>query len=217
MKKICFLVSGGGGTMKFIDKAIQHLSLSYNISNAIADRECGAIDYCNSNSIPNIVLSNWKEDEKKIGCILQKYSPDIVITTIHKKILQVTIQSSQAIFINLHYSLLPAYGGVIGFKTLELAKEKQAKIIGVTTHYVTDELDGGEIIAQAAMPVDWSETMESIGDKIFRMACLTMLNSIIRIFNPTETNIENPKDTIYSPKLCFPRDGFSEGFWNSLR
>lgn len=203
--------------MKFIDKAIHQLSLPYNISCAIADRECGAIDYCISNSVPNIVLHNWKAEENKIGQILQKCSPDIVITTVHRKISQETIHSSQAIFINLHYSLLPAYGGVIGFKTLELAKEKQAKIIGVTTHHVTDELDGGEIIAQAAMPVDWSDTLESIGDKIFRMACLTILNSIIRIFNPTETDIENPKDTIYSPKLCFPGSSFSEGFWNSLR
>ena len=217
MKNICFLVSGGGGTMKFIDKAIHHLSLPYNISCAIADRECGAINYCISNSIPSIVLHNWKEDDITIEHTLQMYSPDIVITTVHKKISQEIIMSSQAIFINLHYSLLPAYGGVIGFKTLALAKEKQAKIIGVTTHHVTDELDGGNIIAQAAMPVDWSDTLESIGDKIFRMACLTILNTIIRIFNPVETDIENPKDTIYSPKLCFPEDGFSDSFWNSLK
>ena len=41
-----------------------------------------------------------------------------------------------------------------------MAKEKQSRIIGATCHLVTAELDGGPILAQGAMPVDWSEEIE---------------------------------------------------------
>ena len=218
MKNICFLVSGGGGTLKFIDKALKKFQLPYKISGVISDRKCGAVDYCINSNISYHILYNWKVEESYLNAILNTQSPDIVITTIHKKLSNDTLQSTQANFINLHYSLLPSYGGVIGFKTLELAKSNNAKIIGVTTHHVTENLDGGDIIAQAAMPVDWTEDWEKIGDKIFRIACLTILNTLIYTDKLTVANIfDNPSDVIFSPKLCFDINCFSETFWDSLK
>ena len=64
---------------------------------------------------------------------------------------------------------------MIGFKTVEMAKEKQSRIIGATCHLVTAELDGGPILAQGAMPVDWSEEIESIEKNVFRIACKSIL------------------------------------------
>lgn len=218
MKNIVFLVSGGGGTLKFIDNVLRMFQMPHKVEGVISDRECGAINYCITQKIPYHILYNWKAEETLLNTILAEFSPDIVITTIHKKLSNQTLQSSQASFINLHYSLLPSYGGVIGFKTLELAQKNNARIIGVTTHHVTENLDGGEIIAQAAMPVDWTDNIEIIGDKIFRMACLTILNTILLIDNSKTANkYDNPIDVIYSPKLCFERNCLSETFWNSLK
>lgn len=47
--------------------------------------------------------------------------------------------------INIHHSFLPAF---VGAKPYHRAYERGVKLIGATSHYVTEELDGGSIIEQ---------------------------------------------------------------------
>ena len=53
--------------------------------------------------------------------------------------------------LNVHPSLLPAFGG--GLHAIRDALRYGVKITGCTVHFVTNELDSGPIIAQAAVPV----------------------------------------------------------------
>jgi phosphoribosylglycinamide formyltransferase-1 len=53
--------------------------------------------------------------------------------------------------INIHPSLLPAFGG--GMDAVERALARGVKITGCTAHLVTDEVDGGPILLQAAVPI----------------------------------------------------------------
>jgi formyltetrahydrofolate deformylase len=52
--------------------------------------------------------------------------------------------------INIHHSFLPAFQGA---QPYHRAWERGVKLIGATAHYVTEELDGGPIIAQSTVPV----------------------------------------------------------------
>lgn len=213
--RILFLVSGNGGTIKFIHQAVRELNIDAQIVAAISDRECGAIEYAKNNNIPHKIFKPWREKTSEIVEELRCYSPDIVVTNIHK-VLPVDIFSCcNAHFINLHYSLLPAFGGVIGFKTLELAKEANTQIIGATCHYVTEELDGGKVISQAAIPVDWDIDIDTIGNKVFRIACESMLNGIL-IVSGIEIGSSPSSGIIYSPQLKYNNTIFSESFWDMI-
>ncbi len=53
--------------------------------------------------------------------------------------------------INIHHSFLPAF---IGARPYERAYERGVKLIGATSHYVTDDLDEGPIIEQDVARVD---------------------------------------------------------------
>ena len=53
--------------------------------------------------------------------------------------------------LNVHPSLLPAFGG--GMDAVDRALAHGVKITGCTVHLVTDEVDGGPILVQAAVPV----------------------------------------------------------------
>lgn len=53
--------------------------------------------------------------------------------------------------INIHHSFLPAFSGASPYRQ---AYERGVKIIGATSHYVTDQLDDGPIIAQQTLPVN---------------------------------------------------------------
>lgn len=61
--------------------------------------------------------------------------------------------------INIHHGFLPAFAGP---KPYHQAYERGVKIIGATSHYVTDLLDEGPIIAQSTLPVDHRDTVEDL-------------------------------------------------------
>lgn len=61
--------------------------------------------------------------------------------------------------INIHHSFLPAFAGG---KPYHQAFERGVKIIGATSHYVTDELDDGPIIAQATLGVNHRDSIDDL-------------------------------------------------------
>ena len=67
--------------------------------------------------------------------------------------------------INVHPSLLPKYKGL---HAVEQAIESGDKVTGCTVHYVNEELDGGEIIKQAEVPIFEDDTVEELTQRIQR-------------------------------------------------
>ncbi|MDA0717276.1 MAG: formyltetrahydrofolate deformylase [Cyanobacteria bacterium] len=61
--------------------------------------------------------------------------------------------------INIHHSFLPAFQGA---QPYHRAWERGVKLIGATGHYVTDELDGGPIIAQSTVPVGHRDEVDDL-------------------------------------------------------
>jgi formyltetrahydrofolate deformylase len=61
--------------------------------------------------------------------------------------------------INIHHSFLPAFPGA---KPYHSAYKRGVKIIGSTSHYVTDELDAGPIIEQEVVRVTHADTVNDI-------------------------------------------------------
>lgn len=72
-------------------------------------------------------------------------------------------QKWQGKLVNIHPSLLPSFKGVNAQKQ---ALEYGVKIAGCTTHFVTEEMDAGPIIAQACVEVAQNDTAESLTAKI---------------------------------------------------
>lgn len=177
--KIIFLVSGGGGSFKFTNELIQKEKFPIEISYVIADRECGAIEYARAENIPNAQISYNRNNNTALFDLLRNLNPDLIITNIHKIIDEKTLALFENRFINLHYSLLPAFGGFIGMKTVEEAAKSNVQFLGATCHYVNDQLDAGKIISQSAFAVDWQQPMELIQDTVFQSACLILANAIV--------------------------------------
>jgi formyltetrahydrofolate deformylase len=61
--------------------------------------------------------------------------------------------------INIHHSFLPAFAGA---RSYHQAFDRGVKIIGATSHFVTDVLDDGPIIAQGTLPVDHRDSVEDL-------------------------------------------------------
>jgi phosphoribosylglycinamide formyltransferase-1 len=69
--------------------------------------------------------------------------------------------------INLHPALLPKYGGkgMYGHHVHEAIKANHEKETGMTVHWVSNDVDGGEIIAQYRTPLTPEDTADDIASK----------------------------------------------------
>ena len=218
MKNVLFLVSGNGGTLKFLNEAINILNLNIKINAVIADRDCGAIKYSKNNNIPTykIIIRDGNQDE--LMRLIDTISPDLVITNIHKILKPEIINIENIKFINLHYSLLPSYSGIIGMKTIDEARNDNAMFIGSTVHCVSEQVDSGRFLGQCSLATDWKKnSVEDYYDIIFQGSCLILLNYIVCFSLYNKLDRGSYKGLIFNPILNFSTSKFNSYFWNKIK
>lgn len=101
--------------------------------------------------------------------LMHEYNIDLLILARYMQILTPNFVSHfENQIINIHHSFLPAF---IGADPYSRAHQRGVKLIGATSHYVTNELDEGPIIEQDVERVDHRDdisTLKKIGGKIER-------------------------------------------------
>jgi formyltetrahydrofolate deformylase len=114
--------------------------------------------------IPYAVISVGKENkheaERKIQSLVEEHKADFLVLARYMQILsnEFVNRYPQRI-INIHHSFLPAF---IGAKPYHQAFERGVKLIGATSHYVTEVLDDGPIIEQDVVRVSHRDTVEDL-------------------------------------------------------
>jgi len=100
----------------------------------------------------------------KCAELIRQWGASLVVLAGFMKILPPEfVGSFPGKIINLHPSLLPAYKGKDAIKCAFEAGEKQC---GCTVHFVNNELDGGEIIAQKVVEIEPGCTLEKLEEKV---------------------------------------------------
>ncbi|WP_407677053.1 phosphoribosylglycinamide formyltransferase [Candidatus Seribacter sulfatis] len=103
------------------------------------------------------------EEDKWIHSI-QELNPDLIVLAGFMRILKPKFLSEfKNKIINLHPSLLPSFPGL---NSIERAFNKKVKITGCTVHWVNEEIDGGEIIAQAPVRIMNGDVLELVKQKV---------------------------------------------------
>nr|WP_263324622.1 formyltetrahydrofolate deformylase [Neobacillus sp. Marseille-Q6967] len=101
--------------------------------------------------------------------LLKEYEIDFVVLARYMQILTPTfVAENPNKIINIHHSFLPAF---VGARPYERAYGRGVKLIGATSHYVTNDLDEGPIIEQDIARVDHRDdvdTLKKIGRKVER-------------------------------------------------
>ncbi|MFV2081593.1 MAG: formyltetrahydrofolate deformylase [bacterium] len=125
-------------------------------------------------NIPFVHLPVTKEtkpkQEEEIMSLLREESVDTVVLARYMQILSPKfVNAYRNSIINIHHSFLPAFAGADPYKQ---AFHRGVKIIGATSHYITEELDEGPIIFQDVVPVthrDNVDTLKRKGEDIEKM------------------------------------------------
>lgn len=128
--------------------------------------------------IPFIAVEEKTQEksEEKIIEICKKYDIDLIVLARYMRILTPNfVWRYPHRIINIHPSLLPAFPGALAYAQ---AYERGTKIIGVTSHYVTENLDQGPIIFQDSFKVDPNDTLEQIKSKGQKLEATTLVKAV---------------------------------------
>lgn len=135
------------------------------------------------------------EGERKQLELLRTYQINFIVLARYMQIVgERIIQSYPNKIINIHHSFLPAFAGA---KPYHAAFERGVKIIGATSHYVTEELDAGPIIEQDVTTVSHSH---KIADFIAKGRDLEkiVLSRAVKLHVQRKTMVYNNKTVIFS-------------------
>ena len=166
MKRIVILISGRGSNMA----AVLDSNLPVEVAAVISNRaDAEGLDLARSRGIPAVAIEHRdyatrEEFDRALAMTIDGFSPDLVILAGFMRILgDVFVKRYSGRLINIHPSLLPAFPGT---KTHRKALEEGVKIHGCTVHFVTEKLDHGAIIIQAAVPVQEGDDEESLASRV---------------------------------------------------
>lgn len=172
---IAFFASGAGSTMAAFLEQWKAGSLSIVPKILITNNSnCGAVDIAQRFGV-NVFHISTKTHPDEVEFTnellqqLQQHSIDLILLVGYMKKLPLPVvqQYSQRIF-NTHPSLLPKYGGkgMYGINVHTEVIKNNEKETGVTIHYVSEEYDEGQIIAQSAVPVEPNDTPETLQERV---------------------------------------------------
>ncbi|UOR05706.1 hypothetical protein MUN82_01075 [Hymenobacter aerilatus] len=220
--RIAFLVSGGGGTLRLVHQAARRLQLPWEICLVLADRPCGALAYADDQQLPVAQVTYSRQAPEALQAALQQAQPDVVVLAFDRILDAATLALFPGRFINVHYSLLPSFAGLVGMKTVEQARAQQVRILGATCHEVTEQVDGGPVLAQCALPVDWQrDAPATLHQVLFRGAGLILLQSLLHRFGwvggPEQEQLRYLQKTLLcSPPLTFDAGLLTEELWQQV-
>jgi len=114
------------------------------------------------NKLPfyHVPFLNRAKAEQEVLKLLEKHEIDFIVLARFMKILSPNfVWRWKNKIINIHPSLLPAFPGANAYRQ---AYERGVKVVGVTAHFVTPNLDEGPIIAQEVLRLRSNESLASI-------------------------------------------------------
>lgn len=194
MKKIAVLASGRGSNFQSIIDSVESKATKAKIILLLTDKEdAGAIDRAKKHKIRHEFVNPSEYDtreayDQKLVDLLQEAKADLICLAGWMRILSPQfVDAFPNQIINIHPSLLPAFGG--GTHAQEDAFLHGVKISGCTVHFVTNDVDSGPIIIQAAVPVLEGDNAGKLAARILEQEH-TIYPIAVRLFCEGKLSVE---------------------------
>ena len=158
-KRLGVMCSGNGSNFENIVRTCKDHEVMLMIHNK---KKCGAAKRAEKIGIPHCYVNHKNEDQ--MIQLFQAWNIDLIILAGYMRIIKQP-NNFPCPIINVHPSLLPKYKGL---HAVEQAINSRDRVTGCTVHYVNDELDGGEIIEQAKVPIFDTDTVDILTKRIQR-------------------------------------------------
>jgi len=172
--RIGVLASGRGSNLQAIIDAIEAGKLDAKIVLVLSNKkDAAALERARKHGLADVFLdpkpfagqSDSREAyDRAVLDVLRKQDVELVLLAGYMKIVTpVLVKAYENRMMNIHPSLLPSFPGLDAQKK---ALEHGVKLSGCTVHFVTDGVDEGPIIIQAAVPILEGDTPEALAARI---------------------------------------------------
>jgi phosphoribosylglycinamide formyltransferase 1 len=164
------MASGSGSNFDALAQAIAQGDLNATIPILIYNNPgAGVVERAQRHGVPSILLNHRDYDSREaldaaIAQTLKDHGVEWVIMAGWMRIVTPTLINAFARrMINIHPSLLPSFKGI---RAIEQALASGVTITGCTVHIVTEAMDSGPILMQAALPIRADDDAESLHQRI---------------------------------------------------
>ena len=194
MKKarIAVLVSGGGTNLQALIDAQARNELGGGEIVAVISSKDGAyaLERGAKAGIPGYVIPRKQFDSNRAMTValvskLKELEIDLVVLAGCMVIFtEELVQAYPNAIMNVHPALIPSFcgEGYYGLHVHEAALRYGVKLSGATVHFVSEECDGGPIIAQKSVPVMENDTPETLQRRIMEQAEWKLLPEAVSLF-----------------------------------
>ena len=169
MLKVAVLVSGGGSNLQSI---LDYEQDSFKVEMVIGSKDgIYGLERAKNAGVPSYVVSRKEYGDEVSNKILEltKGKVDLIVLAGYLSILDGEIlKVFKDRIINIHPSLIPSFCGdkMYGMHVHNAVRASGVRFTGCTVHFVNEEVDGGAIILQEAVPVYFEDTAEDIQKRV---------------------------------------------------
>jgi len=170
LPRIVILISGTGSNMVAIADAVKNGAMDAMVAGVVCNRpDAAGMQYARDRDLPVELVDHKNFDSREdfdlaLMQAIDSFAPDLVVLAGFMRILTPEFtRHYHGRMVNIHPSLLPKYQGL---NTHQRAIDAGDDKAGVSVHFVTEELDGGPVIAQAVVNIDADETANSLKAKV---------------------------------------------------
>ena len=203
---IAVLVSGGGTNLQALIDAQQCGELGGGEITAVISTKEGAyaLERAKNAGIPGYVVPRkaYADNQSMTVAMVEKLRElNIQLVVLAGCMVIFTRELTDAYpnaIMNVHPALIPSFcgKGFYGLHVHEAALSYGVKLSGATVHFVSEECDGGPIIAQKAVPVHENDTPETLQKRIMEEAEWKLLPQAVSLFCQGRLTVEGRRVVI---------------------
>jgi phosphoribosylglycinamide formyltransferase 1 len=171
-KRVVIFISGSGSNMEALIRAAQAPDFPAEIVSVFSDKsDAGGLAKAQAAGIATQVFTrkDYASKDAHEDAILEALAllnPDIICLAGYMRLLSAEfIAPYEGRILNIHPSLLPLFAGL---HTHQRALDAGMKLAGCTVHLVTEGMDEGPILAQAAVPIVEGDTESSLAARVLK-------------------------------------------------
>ncbi|XP_077241010.1 formyl transferase [Tasmannia lanceolata] len=174
-KKLAVFVSGQGSNFRSIQEASNEGQIHGEIAVLVTDKPgCGGAEYAREKDIPILLFPKSSSlpgglSTSDLVAALQSFEVDFLLLAGYLKLIpDELVRAYPRSILNIHPSLLPAFGGrgYYGLKVHKAVIASGARYSGPTVHFVDEHYDTGRILAQRVVPVLVNDTAEGLAARV---------------------------------------------------
>ncbi|HVM44579.1 MAG TPA: phosphoribosylglycinamide formyltransferase [Candidatus Thermoplasmatota archaeon] len=182
--RLVVLVSGRGSNLESLLAASRAGALDADVVLVVSNKpDAPALDVAARAGVPTRVVPSAglarEEHDRRVAEAIDEARADLVLLAGYMRILGgAFIARYRGRLLNIHPSLLPAFPGV---DAQGQAHARGVRVAGCTVHFVTEDVDAGPILAQAALAVDPAWSADELRARILELehrlypACVRLL------------------------------------------